>query len=161
MTLQDLNGLEEKEARHALLKCCGSSRWTRQMTAQRPFRNTETIHAAAHDIWWSLDPSDWLEAFDCHPKIGETKPVSDWSSQEQKGMAAATVDTANAMAAMNREYQERFGYIFIVYATGRSAAEMRDLLEGRLKNDPKDELRIAAAEQIKITHLRLDKLLGA
>ena len=161
MTLLELNTSEKEEAQKALLACCGSSRWSRQMTARRPFDSVPTVHAAAHDIWWSLEESDWLEAFACHPKIGEVKPVSDWSSQEQKGMSAATADTAAAIAAMNGEYQKRFGYIFIVCATGKSSTEMRDLLEQRLTNDPKDELRIAAAEQLKITHLRLDKLLQA
>jgi 2-oxo-4-hydroxy-4-carboxy-5-ureidoimidazoline decarboxylase len=161
MTLQELNTLEGKEAQQALLACCGSTRWTQEMTTRRPFASIETIHAAAHDVWWSLSESDWLEAFARHPKIGETRPVSQWSSQEQKGMSAATSDTADAIAAMNHEYQERFGYIFIVCATGKSAAEMRDLLEQRLKNNPQEELRIAASEQMKITYLRLDKLLHA
>ena len=161
MNLRDLNNCEEDLAQEALLKCCGSSRWAKQMAAQRPFDNVETVHTTAHDIWSSLKESDWLEAFACHPKIGETKPVSNWSSQEQKGMATATAGTADAIATMNREYQKRFGYIFIVCAMGKSAAEMCDLLEQRLKNTLQEELRIAAAEQMKITHLRLDKLLQA
>ena len=161
MNLLDLNTCGESLAQEAFLKCCGSSRWAKQMTARRPFSNVEAIHTAARDIWWSLDKSDWLEAFACHPRIGETKPVSSWSSQEQKGMVTATAGTADAIAIMNREYQKRFGYIFIVRASGKSAAEMRDLLEQRLKNDPQEELHIAAAEQMKITHLRLDKLLQA
>ncbi len=161
MTVRDLNALEESQAQKVLRECCGSARWTGEMIARRPFSDAESMHAAAHDLWWSLAESDWLEAFACHPKIGETKPVSDWSSQEQQGMAAATIDTAGAIAALNREYQQRFGHIFIVCATGKSAAEMRGLLEQRLENDPKNELRIAAAEQMKITHLRLDKLLQA
>jgi OHCU decarboxylase len=159
MTLYDLNAFEESQSREVLRSCCGSSRWAEQMTARRPFENAENVHSAAQDIWWSLDESDWLQAFACHPKIGEVKPVSDWSSQEQKGMATATADTADAIATMNREYQLRFGYIFIVCATGKPATELRDLLEQRLTNDPQRELLIAAAEQLKITHLRLDKLL--
>ena len=161
MTLLEMSISEEKEAYKALLACCGSSRWTEQMVARRPFDSVPMVHAAAHNIWWSLEESDWLEAFACHPRIGEVKPVSAWSSQEQKGMTTATVDTAAAIAAMNGEYQKRFGYIFIVCATGKSAAEMRNLLEQRLKNDPQQEMRIAAAEQLEITHLRLDKLLQA
>src|SRR4051794_34342142 len=159
MTVGELNALEESQAQEVLLKCCGSSRWTGQMIVRRPFDDTESLHAVAHDIWWSLDVSDWLEAFACHPKIGETKPMSHWSLQEQKGMATATADTTVAIARMNHEYQERFGYIFIVCANGKSAAEMRELLEQRLENNPQDELRMATAEQMKITHLRLDKLL--
>ncbi len=161
MTLLDMNISEEREARKALLACCGSARWTEQMTARRPFDSVPMVHEAAHDIWWSLEKPDWVEAFACHPKIGELRPVSAWSSQEQKGMSAASGDTAAVIAAMNGEYQKRFGYIFIVCATGKSAAEMRNLLEQRLQNDPQQELRIAAAEQLKITHLRLDKLLQA
>ena len=159
MTLHELNISGESQAQKALLACCGSFRWTGQMTARRPFDNAEIVHATAHDIWWSLEKSDWLEAFACHPKIGESKSGSDWSSQEQKGMATASAGIADAISTLNREYQKRFGYIFIVCATGKSAAEIRDLLEQRLKNDPQKELRLAAAEQLKITHLRLDKLL--
>ena len=118
-----------------------------------------TMHAAADDVWRSLDKSDWLEASACHPKIGERKPVSDWSSQEQKGMAAADTDIAHAIAAMNNEYEKRFCYIFVVCVSGKSAIEMRNLLQPGLKNNPQEELRIAATEQLKITYLRLEKLL--
>jgi OHCU decarboxylase len=114
----------------------------------------------ATDIWWRLAPTDWLEAFSKHPKIGEKGKVSQWSSEEQSGMNSSAIDTAKSLAALNRTYFDKFGWIFIVCATGKSAEEMLSLLEARLPNRPDDELRIAAAEQNKITLLRLRKLLS-
>jgi OHCU decarboxylase len=143
-----------------LLECCGSSHWAAHMLAARPFRDVSTLEKAATDIWWGLTPADWLEAFARHPKIGETGKVSQWSSQEQIGMNSAALDTAEKLAALNQTYFDKFGWIFIVCATGKTAEEMLSLLESRLSNPPNDELRIAAAEQNKITLLRLRKLLS-
>lgn len=159
MTLQELNTSSADIAEKAFLDCCGSAQWAGVMAMQRPFGDVGGVHATAHDLWWSLSETDWLQAFACHPRIGEKRPVSAWSAQEQKGMSAASVNTANAIAALNREYFQRFGYIFIVCATGKSAAEILFLLKQRIMNSPQEELRIAATEQMKITHLRLDKLI--
>jgi OHCU decarboxylase len=159
MNLQALNIAEEDKAYEALLACCGSARWAKEMVDRRPFSHAEQLHATAQDIWYSLNDADWREAFSAHPQIGETRPVSTWSAQEQQGMAAADATIAESMSALNHRYKERFGYIFIVCATGKSAAEMHCLLENRLINTPQQELPIAAAEQMKITHLRLGKLL--
>ena len=121
----------------------------------------------ANEMWWSLDQDDWLEAFRSHPRIGEKKaaqPVAtqskEWSGQEQSGMREADQSTVNNLARLNREYEEKFGFIFIVCATGRSAADMLDILRQRLRNDIETELPIAAAEQAKITELRLKKLVN-
>lgn len=165
--LERLNALEAEEAIAELHKCCGSKRWAQRMSEQRPFPDVPALLETANRIWWDLDDEDWLEAFRSHPKIGGTKaaqPVSDdarrWSEAEQAGTHSASRETAAALAAANRAYEERFGYIFIVCATGKTSAEMLALLHERLNNDPGVELRVAAEEQRRITHLRLHKLLN-
>jgi OHCU decarboxylase len=161
-----LNELHAEEARKELLKCCGATRWAESVEQGRPYRSLEELIARANEIWWSLLESDWLEAFRSHPKIGEKKtaqPVAEqsqqWSTQEQRGVQNATPDAVNKLARLNREYEEKFGFIFIVCATGKSSDEILALLEARLQNEPAAELPIAAAEQAKITELRLRKLL--
>jgi len=164
MRLEDLNTLDAAAAARELLRCCGSPRWARQVTAMRPFASVEAMVAAADSCWVALDPADWLEAFAAHPRIGGGKasagrePGDDWPAQEQAGVAAAADVTLRRLADLNRDYEERFGHIFIVCATGKSAVEMLDLLERRLGNDPETEIRVAAAEQQKITGLRLARL---
>jgi 2-oxo-4-hydroxy-4-carboxy-5-ureidoimidazoline decarboxylase len=167
MFLDELNALDDDAAARALLECCGSTRWARLMTTARPFATAEAMADAADRIWTSLDPSDWLEAFAAHPRIGSGRSGgsggaggADWSESEQAGVASASMDVLHRLAAANREYKARFGYIFIVCATGRTAAEMLESLERRLPNAPDVEMNIAAAEQRKITRLRLAKLLA-
>jgi len=161
-----LNSLPPVEAEKELLQCCGSTRWAQQMTAARPYRTLENLTATANELWWSLGRNDWLEAFRSHPKIGEKKaadPVStqssQWSGQEQAGVATASQETVDSLATLNRAYEEKFGFIFIICATGKTSAEMMSSLRERLEHDTVDELPIAAAEQSKITELRLKKLL--
>jgi OHCU decarboxylase len=136
------------------------------MANSRPFPNLESHLTAANDTWWSLDRSDWLEAFRSHPKIGEKKAAGrvsaqsqQWSGQEQAGIASAARETVDSLAALNRSYERRFGFIFIICATGKTPDEMLSALRERLRNDPETELPIAATEQGKITELRLKKLL--
>jgi 2-oxo-4-hydroxy-4-carboxy-5-ureidoimidazoline decarboxylase len=159
MRLDDLNALDEDAAVNELLRCCGSSRWARRMAAERPFAGAAALTRTADAIWQSLDAADWLEAFGAHPRIGE-RTTSAWASAEQSGSASATGAVLERLAAANRDYEVRFGYIFIVCATGRTAGEMLALLERRLPHAPQDEIRIAAEEQRKITRLRLMKLLN-
>ena len=165
--LASLNSLTAEEAQKELLQCCGSKRWAMQMTEARPYSTIEVAIETADRIWQSLTEDDWLEAFRSHPKIGEQKPadrVSDqaqqWSGQEQAGVAAASRETVNSLAALNRAYEMKFGYIFIICATGKTSQEMLAALRERLQHDPAEELPIAAAEQSKITALRLKKLLN-
>jgi 2-oxo-4-hydroxy-4-carboxy-5-ureidoimidazoline decarboxylase len=160
MTMAELNQRDESEIAPRLLECCGSARWLQNMLSGRPFESQVNLEAMASQVWWRLKPADWLEAFSKHPKIGEKGKASQWSAQEQSGMDSATAEIANRLADLNRAYYEKFGWIFIVCATGKSAQEMLGLLEARLPNQPEEELRIAAAEQDKITHLRLRKLLS-
>lgn len=167
MSLKRLNELPPDEAAQEFRKCCGSKRWAETMTEHRPFTSVEELMRTANDVWWSLKPDDWLEAFRSHPKIGEkkaTEPVStqsqQWSGQEQSGISNADDNTIDSLAQLNHEYDAKFGFIFIVCATGKSAGEMLALLRQRLPNDPDKELPIAAAEQAKITELRLKKLIN-
>jgi allantoicase len=139
-----------------LRRVCGSSRWVESMLKGRPFASWEALLAAANESWTSLDAKDWLEAFAAHPRIGERK--AGWSSQEQSGTRAASEETMQRIADGNRAYEEKFGFIYLVCATGRSAGEMLENLTERLTHDRDEELRIAAAEQAKIIALRLEKL---
>lgn len=164
--VERLNALPREEARARLLACCGSARWARAMTDARPFADELELSETADRVWRGLDGEDWLEAFRAHPKIGERKAAretgaaaSAWSKDEQSGVSAADAGTLEELARANRVYEERFGHIFIVCATGKSAAEMLSLLEARLTNSRDVELGVAAEEQRRITQLRLKKLL--
>ena len=161
-----LNELDAEEAREELLKCCGATRWAEAVQQSRPYRKLEDLLARANEVWWSLAESDWLEAFRSHPKIGERKAAQSvaaqsqqWSAHEQRGVQDAAPDAVEKLARLNREYEEKFGFIFIVCATGKSSDEILALLEERLQNEAGAELPIAAAEQARITELRLRKLL--
>jgi OHCU decarboxylase len=163
--LERLNALSAEEMEAELLKCCGSTLWARRMNDARPFDNLEGLLLAADSVWWALDEEDWLEAFSRHPKIGEkeaeraqAEAAREWSAQEQSGTDSATEETRRELAAANREYESKFGYIYIICATGKTAAEMLALLKARLQNEPEEEIRVAAEEQRRITHLRLQKL---
>jgi OHCU decarboxylase len=166
MRLADLNAQDDGAAARAFLRCCGSSRWAQQMATARPFSSVEAMDAAADTIWQSLDRDDWLEAFAAHPKIGEQRAgapgdrTKGWSGQEQAGVAGAEAQTKRRLADANRDYETRFGYIFIVCASGKTADEVVALLEARLRHDADRELLIAAEEQRKIIRLRLRKLLA-
>src|SRR5206468_8598640 len=126
--------------------------------AARPFATLDAMATAADTIWSSLDRADWLEAFAAHPRIGASADA-EWPAAEQAGMVSATTDVRERLIEANREYEARFGFIFIVCATGRRADEMLRMLGERLDNDPHVEVRIAAEEQRKITRLRLEKLI--
>lgn len=158
MTLAELNRLPEARAEAELTRCCASQRWAHLMAAERPFAGASVMAAVAQRLWWSLAAADWLEAFAAHPRIGERTP-SAWPAQEQGRAAEIGDDVRARLAAGNREYEKRFGYTFIVCATGKSAEEMLAILEQRLHHEPADELQIAADEQRKITELRLNKLI--
>lgn len=151
-----------------MLKCCGSTPWAQRMVDERPFRNFYQLSERANRIWWELKDEDWLEAFRSHPKIGERKAeqqtseeASKWSEAEQSGIRDSARETLEALTELNREYHEKFGFIFIVCASGKSSEEMLSILRDRLGNDPQVELRMAAEEQAKITELRLKKLIDS
>lgn len=165
-SINRINHLSPQQAEAEFLKCCGSTAWAKGMSDARPFADPDHLTKEADEIWWKLDADDWLEAFRAHPKIGEKKAAAAqsaeaqrWSAQEQSDTERAAAETKAALADGNREYEQRFGFIFIICATGKSAEEILAALNGRVNNDPEGELRVAAEEQRKITQLRLKKLL--
>ena len=148
------------------LDCCGSTAWANAMASARPFPMLENLFEAAEKKWFALPPADWLEAFAAHPKIGSKKPASaqmktaaKWSKDEQSGVDEADAKVREELAETNSLYQERFGFIFIVCATGKTADEMLAIAKARLGNSIETELKLAAIEQQKITEIRLSKLL--
>ena len=160
--LRELNEAPEAEVRAIFSRACGSSRWVDRMIARRPFANDAKLLFAARNEWFGLTEADWLEAFSHHPRIGDRAALEarfpkthDLSSKEQAGVGAAHEDVLTALAEGNNAYFEKFGFIFIVCATGKSAAEMLAILRERLQRDRAAELRTAAEEQAKITALRL------
>ena len=162
MTLNELNRLPEAAAREAFERCCGAAGWVRAMVAARPFGSAMELLEAAECAAESLGREGWLEAFAHHPKIGDVEALRTRfaSSGAWAGAASASEATLRSLADGNREYEARFGYIFVVCATGMRADEMLASLRSRLRNDPEHEMSIAADEQRRITRLRLEKLLA-
>lgn len=167
MTLHQLNILPNEQLEEELFKCCGSTAWVNKMLPFFPAEDLIEILEDAEEQWYQCSEEDWLEAFTHHPKIGDVESLkkkfastATWASGEQSGAAAASQQTMEALAKGNDEYEHKFGYIFIVCATGKSAAEMLQLLQQRLPNNPSEEIKIAADEQNKITMLRIEKLLN-
>jgi allantoicase len=141
---------------HELLKVCGSKDWALRMFVARPFSDWDGLIYVADQVWKRLNDDQWLEAFAAHPRIGDRKPG--WSSQEQSGTSGASEETLRALAEGNRAYEEKFGFVFLICATGKNAEEILANLQMRLPNDRRTELENAAAEQWKIMQLRLEKL---
>ena len=142
--------------------------WARTLTKARPFENFDDLFAKADRIWWSLRDEDWLEAFRAHPKIGEQKAAAsqsaqaqNWSAQEQGGTRDTAAGTKVALVEGNRKYEDRFGFIFIICASGKGADEILASLRNRLTNDRETELKNAAEQQRLITRLRLLKLVAS
>ncbi|HJU02132.1 MAG TPA: 2-oxo-4-hydroxy-4-carboxy-5-ureidoimidazoline decarboxylase [Actinomycetes bacterium] len=159
--LERFNQLPEAEAVDGLLAVCHSRRWAERVTAGRPYADLDALQAAADQVWMELEPSDWLEAFEAHPRIGQSGGRSaEWSRQEQAGVGGAGAEVRARLAKGNAEYERRFGHVFLIAAAGRDAPEILAALEQRLGNDPGTELRVAAGEHRRITRLRLEKLVG-
>ncbi|MGP4843016.1 2-oxo-4-hydroxy-4-carboxy-5-ureidoimidazoline decarboxylase [Marinobacter sp. 1Y8] len=165
MSLESLNRMSEAEACATLQTCCAADRWISAMVAARPFASSEALHAQAKMLWPTLTDDDWLQAFDAHPKIGDVTSLKkkyanthNLASGEQSSTAVANETVLQRLKDGNDAYADKFGFIFIVCATGKSADEMLALLEARLPNTRPQEIENAAREQAKITHLRLDKL---
>ena len=158
----ELDAATDADARALLTRACGASRWVDRMMARRPFGGDARLLRAARIEWFGLTEADWLEAFSHHPQIGDRASLAarfpathDLSAKEQAGVGRAGDEVLSALADANQAYLERFGFIFIVCATGKTAEEMLQLLRDRLPHDRATELRIAAEEQAKITALRL------
>jgi 2-oxo-4-hydroxy-4-carboxy-5-ureidoimidazoline decarboxylase len=163
--LEQWNEADPATALAALMACCGARRWAAALVARRPFANTEELHGAADDAWHTMLEPDWLEAFACHPRIGErsqphpNSQSSTWSSQEQASIQTAPSNTLSALAQSNAAYERKFGFTYIVCATGKAPEEMLAILHRRLAGDRESELRNAAEQQREIMHIRLRKWL--
>lgn len=165
-SVERLNALSDADARQALRRCCGSARWVEAMLAARPFESGSDLLRCAARVWRTLQARDYLEAFSHHPEIGadvdelrrKFTGTAELSEMEQAGAAAADEATLTALRDQNQAYRARFGYVFIVCATGKTAHEMLGLLQARLHHSPELEIAVAAAEQAKITSLRLEKI---
>lgn len=166
MIAAQLDRASEDEARAMLARCCGASRWVGAMMSRRPFGSDDALLRIADEEWSRMDREDVLEALSHHPRIGASldelrrryASTASWSAGEQSGAAAADDAVLRALREGNVRYEARFGHIFVVCATGKSASEMLALLEARLANDPEREWRVAQEEQRKITRIRLEKL---
>ena len=166
MIIESLNSLTNSEANEQFELCCGAANWVKKMNQNRPFQNKDDLYQKSESIWFSLSSKDWLEAFIHHPKIGDidslrkkfhnTKSISE---NEQSGVNDAAEITLKDLAESNQLYEDKFGFIFIVCATGKSADEMLAMIKIRLNNNVNAEMQNAAKEQNKITQLRLEKLL--
>ncbi|PCH94348.1 MAG: OHCU decarboxylase [Gammaproteobacteria bacterium] len=168
MTLNDLNMLDKEQATHTFMQCCTSSTWVNSMVQARPFADIRSIVKHADLAWQDLEEADYLEAFEGHPKIGNVNSLrakyantKELAGNEQGLVKEAADDVLEVLAQGNNDYEEKFGFIFIVCATGKSAKEMFDLLQARLPNNKKTELINAAEEQRKIFQLRINKALAA
>jgi OHCU decarboxylase len=155
------NRLGRPVAVSALLTACHCRRWAETVADARPYPDIESLQRTADEVWQRLDPADWREALDGHPRIGEQGGTSaGFSRQEQAGMSGASDEVRAAIVAGNRRYEDRFGHVFLISAAGRTPQEILHALRLRLGNDPDTELRIAAEEHRRITRLRLAKLLA-
>ena len=165
--LERINQAESAEAESMFRDCCGSAEWANRMVASRPFGSQSVLIETAADIWNELETTDWLEAFSAHPKIGEKRTAqvqqprsAAWSVGEQAGMDVADESIRQELDDANNSYYDKFGFIFIVCATGKDAADMLQLCRNRLGNDRETEIVNAAREQQRITQIRLRKLLS-
>ena len=165
--LAEWNAADVTSALDAMLACCGAQRWAKAMVAARPLKSVAALSEAADSAWATMDEPDWLEAFACHPRIGQRKAEpagaqsAAWSRQEQASVATAQERILDELAEGNREYERRFGFTYIVCATGKSAQEMLEILQRRLGSDRETELRVAAEQQRQILQIRLGKWLAA
>ena len=159
-----LDSRGESAARAALLKCCSSVDWAARVLAGRPFGSGPRLLDLVDEAWEQRSETDLDQAMAGHPRLGErpsATPESEWASEEQHGEALAVEATLAALRDANREYEAKFGHVFLLCATGKSAEEMLAACRSRLANDAATERTIAAAEQHQITLLRLRKLVGA
>jgi len=161
------NRADEKEAVEAMISCCGARRWAEAMASLRPMESIATLSEAADRVWSTMQESDWLEAFACHPRIGErqathaTGQSARWSRQEQAGSARAAEKVLTELAELNALYEGRFGFTYVVCATGKTADEMLGILRRRVNSNRESELREAAEQQRQIMQIRLGKWLAS
>lgn len=163
--LAEWNRADAQDALEEMLACCGARRWAAAMVARRPMQDVVTLSTEADKAWSTMEEADWMEAFSCHPRIGERKAAhasaqsAVWSRQEQAGTADATAGVIDELAEGNAQYEAKFGFTYIVCATGKSAEEMLEILNKRLGHTREEELQEAAEQQRQIMQIRLGKWL--
>ena len=163
--LENWNKADESTALYTMLACCGAKRWAAEIVALRPINDVAELSEMADRVWSTMQEPDWLEAFACHPRIGERKAAhagnrsTAWSQQEQSRASAAGENVLAELADGNQLYEERFGFTYIVCATGKSAEQMLEILKRRLGTTRDTELREAAEQQRQIMQIRLGKWL--
>lgn len=167
MTIAEFDHLPNEKKKELLQHCCGSSAWVNKMLTVFPVEDLVELLDAAEEKWDECTVPDWVEAFEHHPRIGDVNSLKEkfpdtagWAAGEQSGVNTAKENTLRELAGANEEYQQKFGFIYIICATGRSAEDMLADLKIRLNNNKEVELDTAAGEQLKITKLRLEKLFG-
>lgn len=162
--LAEWNRAPETEATSAMLACCGAPRWARALVALRPVAGENELRTAADRAWSTMQEQDWLQAFACHPRIGERTPPQTqsgaWSRQEQSAVSTADDHVLAQIAAGNRKYEDQFGFTYIVCATGKTAPQMLEILNRRLLGSRDEELKEASEQQRQIMHIRLEKWLN-
>ena len=164
MTIADYDHLEASEKKFLLIQCCGSQEWVNKMIALPPAEDLVDLFEEAEEMWYQCSEDDWKEAFTHHPMIGDVDSLrkkfsaDQFAGKEQASITTSSEKTLRELAEANQLYQQKFGYIFIVFATGKSAEEILDILRLRLNNSPEEEIMIAMEEQSKITQLRLQNL---
>lgn len=165
MTIAEFDQMPVTEKKRLLSGCCGSDVWVKKMLAVFPVQNLVDLLEFAEEEWYECNPADWLESFQNHIKIGDKKTLQvnfengdEWAFYEQSGVFNCSAELLDELEKANELYEENFGYPFIISATGKTGQEMLDNILERIDNDPHDELIIAAAEQNKITQIRLKKL---
>ena len=165
MTIAEFDHLSEEKKTELLLQCCGSAAWVSKMLTVFPVEDLVELLDAAEEKWYECNEDEWKQAFEHHPKIGDINSLKEkfsdtkaWATNEQSGIDDANEKVLADLSVGNTTYQDKFGYIFIVCATGKSADEMLALFKERINNSPEKEVQISAAEQLKITRLRLEKL---
>lgn len=164
MTIHDLNSMDQRKLRDLLYQSCGSKGWAKMMLTHFPAEDLVDLLENAEEVWYECSEDEWKEAFTQHPRIGDLETLKEKygstpAAGEQAAVLAASPQTLQALSDANQEYEKKFGFIFIVCASGKSAEEMLGMIHTRLKNSPAEELRNAADEQMKITRMRLEKLL--
>ena len=166
MTLTELNKVDNKSAGLFFRQCCTSSLWEEKMVIGRPYRDEGHLRDYANHCWGLLSDNDYIEAFDGHPKIGDIeslknkfKSSQNMARNEQSSVAEASIETLESLSRRNAEYEKKFGFIFIVFAAGKSAEEMLNILNKRIENSRSEEIANAAEQQRMIFQLRLRNLL--
>ncbi len=167
MTIEEFNKLPVNKVKEELLKCCGSNRWASIVMEAFPFKDADDLKLSSDKAWYICGEDDWREAFSHHPKIGQKiadekkfASTEKWAVKEQSGIKTASTETLTDFHRLNEEYEKKFGFIFIVCATGKTSEEMLAILKKRMPNELHNEIRIAANEQNKITRLRIDKMIS-